>query len=97
MNAGFIKESADGILLSIKLQPRSSANQIVGQHGELLKIKITAPPVDSAANEALVAFLAKRLDVPKGNIELVRGQTSRQKTILIRLMTAPQIIGKLGL
>src|SRR5258707_11994154 len=77
------RAQADGVLLSVKLQPRASANEIGEPLGNELRIKVTAPPVDSAANEALVRLLAERLDCPRNRIELVRGQTSRHKTIKI--------------
>jgi hypothetical protein len=70
-------------LLSVKLQPRASKNEIGALLGGELKIKVTAPPVDAAANEALVKLLAEKLDCPRGKIELIRGHTSRHKTILL--------------
>ena len=95
MNARFLREKDGDLLLSVKLQPRASANQIGESLGDELKIKVTAPPVDSAANEALVEFLAKRLDCPKGAVELIRGQTSRHKVIRLRSMTSVQVLEKL--
>ena len=59
--------------------------------GNELKIKITAPPVDSAANEALVQFLAAKLDCSKGAVRLVRGQTSRHKIVAITGLGAAEI------
>jgi len=96
MNPVFLKESADGILLAIKLQPRSSANLIAGLHGDELKVKVTAPPVDSAANEELVAFLAKKLGCPRGAVEIARGETSRHKVIRIRQLGADAILKRLS-
>jgi hypothetical protein len=81
--ASFLKETAGGTSLSVKLQPRASRNEIGEPLGEELKIKVTAPPVDAAANQMLVEFLAEKLDCSRGNIELIRGQTSRHKTILL--------------
>ena len=68
-------------MLAVKLQPRASANDIGEPLGGELRIKVTAPPVDAAANEALVRLLAERLDCPRGRIELVRGHTSRHKVV----------------
>jgi uncharacterized protein (TIGR00251 family) len=79
----FLRAHADGVLLSVKLQPRASKNEIGALLGGELKIKVTAPPVDAAANEALVKLLAEKLDCPRGKIELIRGHTSRHKTILL--------------
>ena len=79
----FLRAHADGVLLSVKLQPRASKNETGAPLGGELKIKVTAPPVDAAANEALLKFLADKLDCPRGKVELVRGLTSRHKTILL--------------
>jgi len=77
----FLRVESDGVILSVKLQPRASANEIGEPLGNELRIKVTAPPVDSAANEALVKLLAERLDCPRNRIELVRGNTSRHKVL----------------
>ncbi len=63
------------------VQPRASRNQVVGLHGEELKIALTTPPVDGKANRDLCTFLAKTLRVSKGSIELVSGLTSRHKVL----------------
>jgi uncharacterized protein len=81
--ATFLRETAGGTLLSVKLQPRASKNEIGEPLGDELKIKVTAPPVDAAANQALVEFLADKLKCSRGKIELLRGHTSRHKTILL--------------
>jgi uncharacterized protein (TIGR00251 family) len=77
----FLRETSGGTLLSVKLQPRASTNEICSPLGDELKIKVTAPPVDAAANEALVRFLAEKLDCARSRVELVRGHTSRHKTL----------------
>ncbi len=79
----FLTVQPDGVLLSIKLQPRASANQIGEALGNELRIKVTAPPVDAAANEALVRLLADSLDCPRNCVQLLRGQTSRHKIVKI--------------
>ena|SRR6516162_3645883 len=79
----FLRETTGGILLSVKVQPRASKNEICGALGDALKIKVTAPPVDSAANQAVVELLAETLGCSRGRVELIRGQTSRLKTILL--------------
>ncbi|MEJ0089388.1 MAG: DUF167 domain-containing protein [Limisphaerales bacterium] len=78
-----MRETPEGVLLSVKLQPRASANEICAPIGDELKIKVTAPPVDSAANEALVKFLAEKIGCPRNRVELIRGPTSRHKTVLL--------------
>ena len=79
-----IKDHPEGITFTIFVQPRSAKNMIVGLHGEALKIKLTAPPVDNAANKMCVKFLAKSLGVSKSQIEIISGHTSRTKQILLR-------------
>lgn len=79
-----IEQSTDGLLFTITVQPRSSKNAVVGRHGDTLKVKLTAPPVDGAANKACVAFLAKQLGVAKSQMEIVSGQTARTKKIRCR-------------
>ncbi|WP_303720334.1 DUF167 domain-containing protein [Malonomonas rubra] len=90
-----LKENVVGVILQIQVQPRSSRNQLVGLQGDALKIKLTSPPVDGAANKACCAFLAKVFGVAKGDVELVAGDKSRQKRILLNgldLATAEQIL-----
>lgn len=73
-----------GTVLLIKVQPRSSRNQIVGlQEGEL-RLKLTSPPVDGAANKTCRDFLSKQFRIAKTSVELVSGETSRHKRILLR-------------
>ena len=93
---GFLRVQADGVLLSVKLQPRASANEIGDALGNELRIKVTAPPVDAAANEALVKFLARQLDCPRNRVELVRGHTSRHKTLKLYGLTPEDVVAKLG-
>jgi uncharacterized protein len=95
MPEAFLREVSGGVQLAIKLQPRASRNQVQGVHGAELKISVTAPPVDCAANGALILFLAGVLDCPKGNIVLLRGETSRHKTILVKGMALAHILQKL--
>ena len=80
----FINETAEGINLAVTIQPRAARNQIVGLHDDALKIKLTAPPVDNAANKMCIQYLAKCLGLPKSALEIVSGRTSRNKQLLIR-------------
>jgi len=79
--AGFLREQPDGVLLSVKVQPRASKNEIGEPVGDELKIRLAAPPVDAAANEALLELLAETLDCARNRVELVRGHKSRHKLI----------------
>ena len=91
----YLKAQSDGVLLSVKLQPRASANEIGEPLGNELRIKVTAPPVDAAANEALVRLLAGVLDCGRSRIELVRGQTSRHKLIKLHGFNAEEVLPQL--
>jgi uncharacterized protein (TIGR00251 family) len=78
-----LTETPNGIRFKVAVQPKSSRNLIVGRHGDALKIKLKAPPVDGAANKMLVQYLAKSLKVPKSAVEIVAGHTSRNKQVLV--------------
>jgi uncharacterized protein (TIGR00251 family) len=91
----FVHTQPDGVLLSLKVQPRSSSNAVVGPIGNELRVKVTAPPVDAAANEALVKFLAEYLGCPRNRVELVRGHTSRHKVVKIYGLPAEGIVARL--
>jgi len=94
---GFLRLQPDGTLLSVKLQPRASANEIVphGGSGNELRIRVSAPPVDAAANEALIRLLAERLDCARGRIELLRGYKSRHKLVKLHGFTPEDILKRL--
>jgi len=77
------KATADGVVVQLQVQPRSSRNQLVGLQGNALKVKLTSPPVEGAANKACCAYLAKLFGIAKGSVELVGGDKSRQKRILL--------------
>ena len=93
--ASFLHEQPDGVVLSIKLQPRASANEIGAVLGNELRVRVTAPPVDAAANEALVRLLAEKLDCPRNRVELLRGQTSRHKLVKVLGMKGEAVLKKL--
>jgi len=80
-----IVDHPEGISFSVFVQPRSSKNSIAGEYGESLKIKLTAPPVDNAANKMCIQFLSKTLGVPKSSMEILSGHTGRKKNILVRI------------
>ncbi|MBL0716395.1 MAG: YggU family protein [Desulfosarcina sp.] len=84
-----LKDHPEGIVLSVRVQPRASKNAIKGVHGDALKITLTAPPVDGAANKACIAFLARQLKLSKSAIQIISGQTSRNKRVLLRIEPGP--------
>ena len=77
-------------MLAVKLDPRASKNEIGDALGAELKIKVTAPPVDAAANQALIELLAEKLGCSRGKVELIRGRTSRHKTVMLHGFTADE-------
>ncbi len=74
----------DGLILKIYIQPKSSKNEVVGLYNDAVKIRLTAPPVDHAANNMCVQFLAKQLGLPKSSVSILSGHTSRNKKIFIQ-------------
>ena len=73
-----------GVRLRVRVQPRASRSEIAGAHGEELRIRLQAPPVDGAANDALVRLLAEALGVPRSAVEIVSGLAGRSKTVVVR-------------
>ena len=80
----FIRKHPQGIVFKVFIQSRSSKNTIVGQHGDSLKLKVTAPPVAGAANKMCIKFLAKHLSVSPSSLEIISGHASRTKKILLK-------------
>lgn len=76
-------ESPEGVQISLYVQPGASKSEIVGEHNGKLKIKIKAPPVDGKANDEIIRFLSEILKVPKRQIEILRGDKSREKKVLV--------------
>ena len=95
MAENYLTEHRDGVCLAVKLQPRASKNEIGPALGQELKIKVTAPPVDDAANQALVELLAETFDCARSSVQILRGRTSQHKTVLIAGMKAEEVVRKL--
>ena len=85
------KREDPGVTLSVRIQPRASKNSITRMEDGSFKIRLTAPPVDGAANEALVALLAGALHVSKSQVEIVSGHTARDKRISLAGMSMDEI------
>ncbi len=79
-----LKETQEGLILQIKISPNASKNEII-KTDDGIKVKITAQPIDGKANKALIEFLSKQFKVPKTSMEILKGETSKDKTILIRV------------
>lgn len=84
------------VLIDVHAQPGAKRSAIVGEHGGRLKIAIASPPVDGKANSALIAFLAKKLALPKSSISIVGGETSRQKRFLIKGISEAECLEKIS-
>lgn len=86
----YITAETDGCLVSIKAQPRARATAFAGTHGSAIKIRIASPPVDGAANEALVGFLAGFIGCGRRQVAVIRGATSPHK--LVRIVGIPAAV-----
>ncbi len=82
-----INQRPEGISFKVFVQPKSSKNMIAGLHGDALKIRLTAPPVDNAANRLCIKYLAKCLKVPKSALGILSGHTGRNKLLLFKYQT----------
>jgi len=92
----YLRVQPDGLWLAVKVQPRSSVNEIVEPLGAELRVKVTAPPVDSAANEAVLRLLVERLDCARNQVELVRGHTSRHKVVKLHGLSVAKVVARLN-
>ncbi len=92
----FTRETREGTHIMVRVQPRSRRNRIEGVQNDRLKVRLTAPPVEGAANEALIALLAKVLRVPKRDVAIVRGVRGREKVVLVRGLTPAEVEARLA-
>ena len=91
MTALSVRRTHGAVRFAVRVQPRGSREGVEGVHGGALKVRLTAPPVDGAANEALVSLLAVLLKVPKRDVSIVGGATSRSKQVEVRGVDAARI------
>ncbi|MFA6002368.1 MAG: DUF167 domain-containing protein [Thermoleophilia bacterium] len=85
-----LSRSADGTLLSVRVIPGAKKSKITGEAGGLLRVRLQAPPVEGKANRELLKLLARELDLKKRQVVLVRGEKSREKTVLLAGVTLSQ-------
>lgn len=90
-----IEATASGVRIRLRVQPRAARTEVVGAHGDALRVRLTAAPVDGAANEALVRFLAERLGVARNTVRLVAGETARTKVVSVEGISAPEARARL--
>lgn len=91
-----VEEKDGAVTFDVKVQPRARREGVVGMEGDRVKIALTAPPVDGAANEALAAFLAASLGVAKRDVEILRGFSGRLKTVRVRGVTRAALLAWLS-
>jgi uncharacterized protein (TIGR00251 family) len=92
---GFIHPAGDGFHLRLRVQPRAKRNAIAAPEGDQLKVWVTSPPVDDAANEAVCRLLAERLKCRRGDIRIVQGRSSRHKRVAVEGLSAEVILTRL--
>ena len=93
--SGVWEPAENGLRIRLRVQPRSARERIAGVHGTALKLCVTAPPVDGAANAAVVALLARVLDVPRHAITITGGTTARNKLVLVVAQHSEPLIARL--
>jgi len=93
----WITATKTGVMLSVHACPRAAQDAVQGLHGDAVKIRLRSPPVDGRANEALIAFFSRILDVPARDLVIVSGHGARRKRVAIAGVTAAAVRAKLGL
>lgn len=91
------KPAGESAVLAVRIQPRASKNEVVGTPEGGLRIRLTAPPVDNAANEALIGFLADKLSVSRSRVAIASGRTSREKRVRIEGMSGEEAMRLLNI
>lgn len=94
--AEWLRTDGDGVILTLHIQPGAKKTEVAGLYGDALKIRLAAPPVDGKANDALLAFLAKKLGAGRTAVELLSGQTSRAKRVRIDGVSSEDVLAALG-
>lgn len=92
-----MRDTAEGVLLTVHVQPKAAGTAFAGVHGAALKFRVAAPPADGAANDALCAYLAELFGLPRRAVELKAGHASRRKLILLKGVTAGFVGERLSL
>jgi len=90
-----IGEKDGSVTFKVRVQPRASRTELAGEHADGLRLRLAAPPVDGKANEACRRFLAGLLEVPIGAVEIIGGESSRDKRIRVRGVTPEQVRSRL--
>ena len=85
-----IRKTNEGIVVNLRISPNAKKNEII-KDGEIIKVKITALPIDGKANKALVEYLSKNFKIPKTSIAILKGETSKEKTILFKTLDEEKV------
>jgi uncharacterized protein (TIGR00251 family) len=91
-----IRDTLDGATFQVKVQARARKSAITGEVGDVLKLALTAPPVEGRANQACIAYLAELLNVPRSSVTIAAGQSSRNKVIRVAGLSAAQVEERLS-
>ena len=91
----WIRETSKGVLLPVRAVPRASKNEIQGVHGDALKVRLQAPPVEGKANQALIRFLSDALDIPRSQFSIASGETGRNKAVLITGLSKEDLVHRI--
>ncbi len=91
-----LNETPEGVIFTVHVQPRASRNEISGFQGGEIKLRLTAPPVDDAANKLCIEFIAKLLGVAKSRVTIIAGAKSRHKTIKVTGVTMDELLFSLN-
>jgi uncharacterized protein (TIGR00251 family) len=97
MSGFHIVAGPEGVTFAVRVVPRARRNQISGRHGEALKVRLTAPPVEGAATKALCVFLAEQLGVRSAAVEIISGHASRHKVVRVSGVSAGEVCQRLGI
>jgi len=91
-----VEERGGSARFAVRALPRASRTQLAGVYGEAVRVQLAAPPVGGAANNELIAFLAKKLDVPRSAVRVVQGERARDKIVEVDGLSAEQVRTRLG-
>ena len=97
MNAPIVQNTKAGAVLSVHIQPKASTTECVGIHGDAIKIRVAAPPIEGAANDELIRFLARRLSIPVISVQIKSCAGGRHKRVLLKGATVELVMARLNL
>ncbi len=97
MNSLIVQDTKDGAILTVHIQPKASSTECMGIHGDAIKIRVAAPPVDGAANDELIRFLARQLSISITSVQIHSGAGGRHKRVFVKGATAQMVMTRLNL